>query len=1141
MKRTKFSRALSLFLALLMLSGSFAVLPVAAAEKSESGSGITSDALNEVLKAEGYEIYLATTVSSLLYEEAARAAILKGAYNDGLDAAHNKPGVIQGVVDELVKKGSISRVDVGSELALLSLDEATKTKIILALKEKYGDERIISYLRGTEKLSVTDILDYEVTGDNGRTRPAVAADFNKPEHYRDSVLLPDEGIVTWNFNVGEGKAGFYNIKINYYPVEGNVATIQRMMYVDGAVLFAEARSLSFSKLWTYDYYDGNGNGKPDYTENGLHAFRQDVNGNDLRPTTLQVPEWRTYYCSDSEGFYADNFQVYFTEGDHEISLAGLRENLIVGSIELVPADDVLTYAEYIAKYESETGAHKVGTSIKTIEAETPFAVSDTSVYAGNDRTSPINSPNTPNAQYYNVLGREGFSAMGQWAAYEFTVEDSGFYNLVMRYHQTALEGMFVSRTIKLWSSDGEYGLPDGTPTLPFAEATSARFGYDKDWQVSAVNDGTNTYEFYFKKGVTYHVYFEVSLGALADIINRVQDSLSTINECYLSILKLTGATPDAYRNYGFTQVMPGTVRNLLLESINLYQVTEDLKAICGTTGSHVATLERVAFLLERMGSDENEIASNLSNLKSNIGTLGTWINSVKSQLLPTDYIKIQGKDQELPQAGASFWDSIKFEISSFFASFVVDYNSMGVTSDASNAELPEIEVWLATGRDQSLIWRNIIDRQFTPQNNIAVQLKLVAAGTLLPSVLAGQGPDVYMGLGSGDAVNYAIRSAVLPIQDYNTFKETLGYDSYDKETNTYYDRDGNVVPIENVNFNNANMVPLTLYGRSYGIPEMTNFPMLFYRKDIMAEMNLDVPETWDELLSIAPQFQANNMEIGLTYATAIDIFNYQNGGSLWKYEDSNIYDEKYAGAHIGLDTDEALGSFRYLVRLYTDYSFPVTFDAANRFRTGEMPLVIGDYCGTYNQLIVFASEISGLWEFAALPGTERNDASGNKIVDNRSVAVVTSVVMLEGADNKQAAWDFISWQSGAEVQAEYGNNMVALVGPAAKYATANMQALKSMSWSTAEYRALMTQFERLAAVPSYPGSYIIARYTNFAFLEAVNDGADPVQALQDYVPIINKELARKREEFKEIVFADGTVFEIEILGPGDVPSKKSQK
>jgi hypothetical protein len=91
--------------------------------------------------------------------------------------------------------------------------------------------------------------------------------------------------------------------------------------------------------------------------------------------------------------------------------------------------------------------------------------------------------------------------------------------------------------------------------------------------------------------------------------------------------------------------------------------------------------------------------------------------------------------------------------------------------------------------------------------------------------------------------------------------------------------------------------------------------------------------------------------------------------------------------------------------------------------------------------------------------------------------------------------------------------MVAILGPAAKPACANKDALREMPWTSEEYKQIAYQFNNLASIPNYPGSYIIGRYTNFSFLAAYNDKADPVDELQSYISTINKEITRKREEF----------------------------
>jgi len=227
------------------------------------------------------------------------------------------------------------------------------------------------------------------------------------------------------------------------------------------------------------------------------------------------------------------------------------------------------------------------------------------------------------------------------------------------------------------------------------------------------------------------------------------------------------------------------------------------------------------------------------------------------------------------------------------------------------------------------------------------------------------------------------------------------------------------------------------------------------------------------------------------------------------------------GMRINLDSNVGLEAFDTMCSYFTMYSFPYSYDFANRFRTGEMPIGFAGYSGTYNQLTVFATEIKGLWEFYPMPGIVQKDAegndltdeNGNPIINNVSVSSSSAIVMMNGCTNMEGSWDFMTWKVGAECEIKYANEMVAIMGPSAKQSTANKNAMAEMPWTTAEYKQLSYQFNNLASIPNYPGSYIIARYTNFAFLAAYNDNANPITELQSYISTINKEITRKREEF----------------------------
>lgn len=979
MMRTKLSRVLALFLALLMACGSFSFAVFAAEETEETSGRRTMQEWNEILNTDDYEEYVAE------YADASRG-------------------------DRVIT------IDATDFVA----DQTTD--------------------KGVEVL-------FDVNGDK-----------------EESLYTSSSGKVTWKVNVPT--AGLYTVELLCYPGDAKLADgarekstdVERILYVNGKVPFSEARSLTVSKSWA-----------PVYTaseEDDTVRFQKDVAGNDIRPDNLSAVDWMTYTVKDSSGYYKDALQLYFTEGENTITLESVREPMSIKSISLVPLEDKITYEEYKAQYTYTQGKDTI-----QIEAELPDRQSDESIYPLTDRTSAITSPQNAKIQLLNFMGgSENFNTVGQWVEYDFEVETEGFYAILLRSKQNDLSGMFASRTLYL---DGE---------IPFAECADLRFDYTKEWICESLTDGTAAFEFYLTPG-KHTIRLEVSLGQFADIIRQVESSLNNINGCYLDIMKLTGADPDEYRDYGFERLMPNTIRTMLIEARNLYAVSEYITELCGEKGSQTATLDKVAYLLQRMGGDEDEIAPNLENLKTYIGTLGTWLNSVRSQPVRIDYLLIQPTDAEAPRAKASFFEAISFELSAFWESFFTDYSVMGAVSQEATEK--NIEVWTIEGRDQAKILKNLVASDFTAESNIGVNVKLVSAGTLLPSVLSGQGPDAYLGAQGVDVINYAIRNAVLPLNDYEGFDEAIS------------------------EFHESTVIPVSLYGTVYGMPERVAFSMMFIRVDILADLGLEVPKTWDDVLAMLPVLQANNMSVGLT--KECDIFFYQNGGD--RFADD--------GLRSGLDSNEVLEAFETYTRFYTDYSFPYTFDGVNRFRTGEMPILIQDYSSTYNQLTVFATEIDGLWEMVPLPGTVQDDGS----VNYNAVNTVAATIMLNGTRDAESTWEFMRWYCGHEAQAAYGSDLVTTIGQAAKYNTANRLALAEMPWTTSEYTALVDQFNNLSAIANYPGAYIFARYLNFAQLAVVNDGADPVTTLQGYVATINKEITRKREEFDLPTLENGKTYE----------------
>ncbi len=1016
--------------------------------------------------------------------------------------------------------------------------------------QKYG-----AFDRATEEIVIPG-KDYDKDLTNADVRVTTTTGGTE-----EALHTPASGTVSWKVNIPA--TAKYSIVIEYWPDEGKVASIERILKINNAIPFAEARYITLPKVWQNQYTQAlvrDEHGKisletlsaealaagftsadiveVEVTEKGktfkesfvqleipkvwtqaladyvntytVRFLTKDIDRNELRPTMAQCPEWCAYELRDADGFYAETFEFLFEAGEQVISLEAMNEPMTIKSITLVPHKDMESYESYLSRFPGAVS----GSDWVSIQAEYVGATSSQTIYPVEDRSDANNMPTDTSRTLLNTIGGEKWQTAGQWVRYSFKVSSSGLYNIAARYRQNMLDGMFVCRSLYIVSKGAEVGSAGYYGgKIPFAEASELRFNYGTDWQSTLLNNGKDPFKFYFEAGVEYTVMMQVTLGSMGDIVRRVDEALTAVNDDYLSIIKLTGATPDEYRDYGFSRAMPDTLIDMAIQARELYNIAAELAAASGGKSSNIATLERIAWLLERMSSDEREIAKYLDQLKSYIGSLGTWLGDVKTQPLQLDYIVIQPLDQEAPVGKAGFFKALWHEITSFIQSFFRNYNRMGATAEDAEGE-HTIDVWLATGRDQAQVLRNLINNDFPnyTEEGTLVNLKLVAGGTLLPSVLAGMGPDVYIGIGQGDVINYAIRGALLPIEKMSGFKDFALYYEVDEHFNTIYDENGKPVVNLDANgepeaqFNEAAMLVLGIADANgdfhyYGLPETQSFNMMFVRKDILADLNIEIPKTWDDILEAVTVLQANNMQIGMH--TDYKIFLYQMGGELFADD----------GMRINLDSNTGLEAFETMCNFFTMYSFPYSYNFANRFRTGEMPIGFAAYNGTYNHLTVFATEIKGLWEFYPMPGIEYINEDGSSYINNVAVSGVSAICMMNGCDNETGAWEFMKWHSGVSFQVQYSNEMVAIIGPSAKHATANIKALREMPWTTAEYRQLSYQFNNLASIPNYPGSYIIDRYTNFAFLAAYEDNADPITELQSYITTINKEITRKRQEF----------------------------
>lgn len=858
----------------------------------------------------------------------------------------------------------------------------------------------------------------------------------------EAVTLFENSTASWQFTVPQ--TGAYNIELDFRVLPGETTAVKFALGLDGIYPFSETESISLTRVWE-DSKD----------------IQHDTQGNEIKPSASEVNAWQTILLSDTSGFTKGPFRFYLTEGEHTLSIETFQNDVEISAIRFVAPENLPSYTDRLNEWAAK-GYHAVNETV-TVQGEALSAKSDKSITVASDHASPMTYPNDTFNILYNCVGGTNWQAAGQWIDWDVDVPQDGLYTIVLRYKQSAKVNDISSRTLYI---DGE---------IPFAEARDLTFDYASGWQVKALGKNDEVYQFYLSKG-THTLRLEAALGEYNTVLYEVSAKLAELNEIYRKILMITGSSPDTNRDYEFKILIPDVLEEIHLVSEDLKNIEREIEAITSGGGQSTAVFKRLYTQMDEMYDDPNTIAKRFSTFKSNITSLGTWINDGRAQPLIIDYITLSSAEKELPAAEKNFFQVIGYYISQFFASFMMDYSSVGNLKSEDAAE--EVTVWIATGRDQADIIRQMTNDTFTPNSGISANIQLVNGGALMPATLAGIGPDVYLGMDETSPVNYALRGAVCDMSKM---------DGIDEVVSRFYD---------------CALLPFRLDGGIYAIPETMVYPMMFYRKDILTDLGIKQEDltTWNNLLQkVLPELDMNYFDFGLTTGLkSYAMFLYQNNG--------DFYNKEHTAS--ALDTQEALTAFQMMTSLYTDYGLDLAFDFSNRFRSGEMPLAITDF-SAYNQMSVFAPEIDGLWSMIPVPGIE--DADGN--IKHISVCTVTGAVILAKSENTHAAWEFIKWWTEAETQSRYGTDLETVMGTGARYASANIEAMKNVQWDKTVADALQSQLQNVVGMPQIAGSYFTTRHYDFAFRDVVYNSLNARECLADASENITREIEDKRAEF----------------------------
>ncbi len=863
----------------------------------------------------------------------------------------------------------------------------------------------------------------------------------------DALLSQEAGELKFSFTCEN--AGLYALKVRYCVMEEVTTPIVRSLTIDGSLPFTESGTVTLYRLWQDE-------GEPVVN----------LNGDETAPRVVQMLEWQEQPVYDAKGSFASPMEWYLSAGEHELVFSGVENEMALGYLEFYPLTELPSYEEKAAEYAAK-GYGKASQPIY-LEAEDAMESRNQSTIRQICDSDPSVYPTEPGKVLCNGVGGGYWQASNASITWGFDVKESGLYHLAFHLNQSFGYGLPSYRRIEI---DGE---------VPFAEFENRKFLYGSGWRTEVLGEEEGEpYALYLEEG-HHTLTMTVTQGELAQVAEGIHADSRILSDLILKITMLVGQNPDSNYDYRLEERIPGLLDTLTELTGHLDQYLGAIEEASGRTPSLHGQLKNSKTQLQELCEDPFDIPMKQEVLENVVSTYGTAITSLSGQAMLLDNIQLVPSPQEVKKTEGGILDKLWGGIVNFFQSFSKDYDT--VSSAGTEGEVTEVlEVWASYGEDWGRLIQDLADSDFTPKTGIGVKVHVVPAGqlnagsanALLLAVSSGTAPDIALGTDTASIGEFALRNAVVDVSQFADYEEVVE------------------------RYQEKRMIPLTHEDHVYGLPEQQNFSVLIYRKDILSELGLGIPETWEDLYNyVLPVLYQNNMEFYCPLN--LDPFIYQCGGSYYN-EDMTMS---------ALDSENAFRGFSEWVELYNVQGVPIAANFFNRFRSGEMPIGIGDVT-MYMQIRTAAPELRGRWGIALIPGHEREDGTVNH---SQGACVTQSAMILSQSDKQEAAWEFLKWWTSDEVQTRYGNDIEAQKGEVARWSSANREAFAAMPWPREDYEVIAEALSSVDHTQVVLGGYFNNRHVLNAFNRVcISRTMNERDSIEKAVEDINKELARKRE------------------------------
>lgn len=865
--------------------------------------------------------------------------------------------------------------------------------------------------------------------------------------YTSAVQIGERGSIELELNVVAD--GIYYMCFDYLADSDTILPVEAQFMIDGDFPFYEMRQQVLESQWSTPQQKS-----------------YDSYGNEVVGIPDKVYEWQNKYIMDSTYRYSGSLGIELTKGRHTVTVTLKEGTLLLGNFKLTAKPQVEAY----------TGSEKAaGDGFIEIQAE-DFTYRNASSIHATCEYDPNLYPYQAGNRIMNTVDSTSFSEGGQQISYQFTVEKEGNYYLAFHYSQSDKSDFPVFMNIRI---DGE---------LPNTEFENCAFAYKKDYNLYTLLDSEGN-KISVPLGAGQHtISMQISMEPLRNALETIEQIMGKVNDLSLEVTKVAGTNKDKYRDFSLESYIPGIGDTLIQWADELAAVMEeartynpDKKKIAAFSSISIAEnqLRSLAKKPDELIYRIDELATSTSSVNQHLANL---IDSLNGNDFSLDSIYLYQEDaaKQLPRHKNVF---VKAGLG--IVRFCTSFGKQAYSSSNTNPE--HLQVSVNRSRQHLEIMQQMITEEFTPQTGVEVDLSLMPDQTkLVLANASGDSPDVATGVNYSIPFELGIRGALKDLTQFDDFAEVAG------------------------RYTEGLLMPYVIDDSVYAIPETMNFQVLFYRKDILDKLGLEVPDTLEDVEAMLPDLQMRGLNFYYPTARTVGMKTFLDTTPIIFQSGGRLYDTYVED--VTITSEEVVEGFTTLTNLFTIYNLPK--DVPNfyqHFRNGDYPIGISDF-GTYNLISNAAPEIDGSWGVALIPGVK--DENG-EVMRYSSAGAESTFLFNSTPEREEQAWEFVKWWSSAQVQAEFGQRLQITYGDEYYWNTANCEAFAQLPWDSDDKEVISEQLTWTMEAPRALASYMVERELSDAYNLVVlgAKSANVREALDDAQKNIKRETLRKLEEF----------------------------